>query len=172
VQVAIFSLVFLGERPTPSLILAIAMATAGVLLMSWRKPADSAASSWKPVALGLCAAAFFALAAIGFRGAVTSVASTTKKSKVVHLAASKTKLRFHTKVIHVKHGPITLVMSNPSNQEHAIGIDGGGKLKEGRIATKGETSTIRVTLKKGRYTFYCPVEDHRAEGMVGKIIVG
>jgi drug/metabolite transporter (DMT)-like permease len=75
VQVAIFSLVFLGERPTPSLILAIAMATAGVLLMSWRKPADSAASSWKPVALGLCAAAFFALAAIGFRGAVTSVAT-------------------------------------------------------------------------------------------------
>jgi len=72
VQVALFALVFLGERPTPSLMLAIAMATVGVLMMSWRKP-PGAASSWKPAALGLLAAAFFALAAIGFRGAVTSV---------------------------------------------------------------------------------------------------
>jgi drug/metabolite transporter (DMT)-like permease len=72
VQVTLFALVFLGERPTPGLVLAIAMATAGVLMMSWRKP-PGATSSWKPAALGLFGASFFALAAIGFRGAVTSV---------------------------------------------------------------------------------------------------
>jgi drug/metabolite transporter (DMT)-like permease len=75
VQVAIFALIFLGERPTPSLILAIALATAGVLTMSWRKPAAGAANSWKPAALGLFGASFFALAAIGFRAAVTGVAT-------------------------------------------------------------------------------------------------
>jgi drug/metabolite transporter (DMT)-like permease len=75
VQVAIFALVFLGERPTPSLILAIVLATAGVFMMSWRRPVGGAASSWKPAALGLFAAAFFALAAIGFRAAVTGVAT-------------------------------------------------------------------------------------------------
>jgi drug/metabolite transporter (DMT)-like permease len=75
VQVAVFALVFLGERPTPGLLIAIALATAGVLLMSWRKPADKAANSWKPAALGLLGATFFALAAIGFRAAVISVAT-------------------------------------------------------------------------------------------------
>jgi drug/metabolite transporter (DMT)-like permease len=75
VQVALFALVFLGERPTPSLIAAIIMATAGVLIMSWRKPTGGAASSWKPAAFGLFGATFFAFAAIGFRAAVTSVAT-------------------------------------------------------------------------------------------------
>ncbi len=75
VQVALFALVFLGERPTPSLMLAIALATVGVLLMSWRKPLGAPANSWRPAAFGLSAAAFFALAAIGFRAAVTGVAT-------------------------------------------------------------------------------------------------
>jgi drug/metabolite transporter (DMT)-like permease len=75
VQVAIFALIFLGERPTPSLIFAIALATAGVLMMSWRNPAAGVVNSWKPAALGLFGASFFALAAIGFRAAVTGVAT-------------------------------------------------------------------------------------------------
>jgi drug/metabolite transporter (DMT)-like permease len=75
VQVAVFALVFLGERPTPGLILAIVLATAGVLLMSRRRPIAGGANSWRPAALGLIAASFFALAAIGFRAAVTGVAT-------------------------------------------------------------------------------------------------
>jgi drug/metabolite transporter (DMT)-like permease len=77
VQVALFALVFLGERPTPGLILAIGLASVGVLAMSWRKPVDGTAHSWKPAALGLTGASFFALAAVGFRAAVTSVATTS-----------------------------------------------------------------------------------------------
>jgi drug/metabolite transporter (DMT)-like permease len=73
VQVALFALVFLGERPTPGLILAIVMATAGVLLMSWRKPAAGVENSWRPAILGLVGATFFAFAAIGFRAAITGV---------------------------------------------------------------------------------------------------
>ena len=73
VQVAVFALVFLGEQPTPGLILAIVMATAGVLLMSWRKPAAGAENSWRPALLGLVGATFFAFAAIGFRAAITGV---------------------------------------------------------------------------------------------------
>jgi drug/metabolite transporter (DMT)-like permease len=75
VQVALFALVFLGERPTPGLLLAIALASVGVLAMSWSQPAAGVAHSWKPAALGLTGASFFAVAAIGFRAAVTSVAT-------------------------------------------------------------------------------------------------
>jgi drug/metabolite transporter (DMT)-like permease len=73
VQVALFALVFLGERPTPALMLAIILATTGVLLMSWRRGPGAGAHSWKPAAFGLFGATFFALAAIGFRAAITNV---------------------------------------------------------------------------------------------------
>ncbi len=71
-QVALFALVFLGETPTTKLIGAIVLATAGVFLMSGRG-AGEALPSWRPVAMGLVSAAFFALAAIGFRAAVIRV---------------------------------------------------------------------------------------------------
>jgi drug/metabolite transporter (DMT)-like permease len=48
VQVALFALVFLGERPTPGLLLAIALASVGVLAMSWSQPAAGVAHSWNP----------------------------------------------------------------------------------------------------------------------------
>jgi drug/metabolite transporter (DMT)-like permease len=73
-QVALFALLFLGETPTLKLIGAIALATVGVFLMSGRG-ASKAVPSWRPAALGLVSAAFFALAAIGFREAVIRVAT-------------------------------------------------------------------------------------------------
>ena len=73
-QVALFALVFLGETPTAKLVGVIALATAGVFLMS-ASGADEASPSWRPAAMGLAAAAFFAVAAIAFRAAVTTVAT-------------------------------------------------------------------------------------------------
>jgi drug/metabolite transporter (DMT)-like permease len=74
-QVAVFALVFLGERPTPVLIAAIVLATAGVWLMSGRGAAEAAKGSWSSIAMGLVSASFFAIAAVGFRAAVLNVAT-------------------------------------------------------------------------------------------------
>lgn len=68
VHVALFGLMVLGDRITPQLGLAIALATAGVLVMSW--PKDAAAWGVRPALLGLVSAAFFGLSAIGFRRAI------------------------------------------------------------------------------------------------------
>jgi drug/metabolite transporter (DMT)-like permease len=73
VQVALFGLVLLGDPLTPSMALAIAIATSGVLLMSVKPGMSLTASGVKPVAFGLLSGAFFALAAIGFRGAILSL---------------------------------------------------------------------------------------------------
>ncbi len=72
VLVAIFGLAFLGDVLTWPVAAAIIIATAGVIAMSWT-PGIAAANSAKPAALGIVAGAFFALAAVGFRGAVTSL---------------------------------------------------------------------------------------------------
>lgn len=72
VLVAIFGLAFLGDALTFPVAAAIIIATAGVVAMSWT-PGIAAANSMKPAVLGIIAGAFFALAAVGFRGAVLSL---------------------------------------------------------------------------------------------------
>jgi drug/metabolite transporter (DMT)-like permease len=72
IQVALFGLIFLGEHVTLPLGIAIVIATAGVMLMSWKAGAASAASL-RSVALGLGSGAMFALSAIGYRGAIRSL---------------------------------------------------------------------------------------------------
>ncbi len=72
IQVALFGLIFLGEHVTLPLGVAIVTATAGVMLMSWKAGAASAAS-WRSVALGLGSGAMFAFSAIGYRGAIRSL---------------------------------------------------------------------------------------------------
>ena len=72
VQVALFGLVFLGDRLGPMLLLAIAIATAGVVLLSWPQK-QVQGGSLKPAALGLVSGAFFAISAIGFRGAILAL---------------------------------------------------------------------------------------------------
>ena len=71
VQVAVFGLIFLGERVTPGLALAILIATAGVLIVSW--PRDNTPFSWEFAALGIVSGSFFAIAAIGYRGGIRAL---------------------------------------------------------------------------------------------------
>ncbi|MGE0852533.1 MAG: EamA/RhaT family transporter [Hyphomicrobiaceae bacterium] len=73
VQVAIFGMLFLGDHVTPGLALAILIATAGVLIVSWPRGDTAEAFSWKPTALGLAAAALFAIAAVGYRGGIRAL---------------------------------------------------------------------------------------------------
>ncbi len=71
VQVALFGLVFLGDHVTPSMALAIALATCGVVVMSLKPGAIR--GDIVPTVLGLSAGACFALSAIGYRGAILSL---------------------------------------------------------------------------------------------------
>lgn len=75
VWVALMGLVFLGDRLTPGATIAILIATAGVMVMSWpkRSAGGDVGWTWRPAALGLTAGALFGLAAIGFRGAIRAV---------------------------------------------------------------------------------------------------
>ena len=80
IQVAIFGFIFLGDVVTWPLLTAIVVATAGVVIMS-TNPKRPTAQGWRlggawPTFLGLTAAATFALSAIGFRGAILSLAPT------------------------------------------------------------------------------------------------
>jgi drug/metabolite transporter (DMT)-like permease len=73
IQTAIFGFVFLADHLTGLKVAAILIATAGVVITALRPGGASGFGSLKPTALGLLAAAFFALSAVGYRGAILNV---------------------------------------------------------------------------------------------------
>jgi plastocyanin len=80
-------------------------------------------------------------------------------------------LKFDKKKLAAKAGAVTITMDNPSSVPHAIAVEGKGVDKDGQTVTSGGTSTVSVTLKKGKYTFYCPVDAHEQQGMKGTLTV-
>lgn len=71
-QVAAFSLVFLGESLGGLALVAVSLGTAAVMLMSWPRDGSSARDAHS-AGWGIAAGAGFAMAAVGYRGAVTHV---------------------------------------------------------------------------------------------------
>ena len=73
IQTAIFGFVFLGDHLTLLKVVAILIATAGVVIAALRPGVEKGFTDLKPTLMGLGAAASFALSAVGFRGAVIVV---------------------------------------------------------------------------------------------------
>jgi len=73
IQTAIFGFAFLGDHLTLSKVVAILIASVGVIIAALRPGGAKGFADWRPTALGLGAAAAFALSAVGFRGAVIVV---------------------------------------------------------------------------------------------------
>jgi drug/metabolite transporter (DMT)-like permease len=72
VQVALFGLLFLGDRLSLPVATAVLIATAGVIVMSLR-PGAGSATSIRPMLLGIGGGTMFALSAIGYRGAILAL---------------------------------------------------------------------------------------------------
>jgi drug/metabolite transporter (DMT)-like permease len=72
VQVALFGLIFLGDRIGLLSGAAILIATAGVIVMSL-KPGAGSVSTRRSTAVGILSGALFALSAISYRGAILSL---------------------------------------------------------------------------------------------------
>jgi len=73
IQTAIFGFVFLGDHLTWLKVLAIVIATIGVVVTALRPGGEKSFAELKPTITGLVAAAAFALSAVGFRGAIINV---------------------------------------------------------------------------------------------------
>jgi drug/metabolite transporter (DMT)-like permease len=73
VQVAVFGLVMLGDALTVPRAIAIAVATAGVVLVAVKPGQRWDRGSLRPALLGIASGGFFALASIGFRGGILAL---------------------------------------------------------------------------------------------------
>jgi drug/metabolite transporter (DMT)-like permease len=72
VHVALFGLIFLGDKVTPLSAAAILIATAGVIVISLKAGASEGRTARSTI-VGLLSGALFGLSAIGYRGAILSL---------------------------------------------------------------------------------------------------
>jgi plastocyanin len=97
-----------------------------------------------------------------------------EKAGKLQIAASPTgQLAYVTSKASAKAGPVTVEMPNSSGVSHNIAVQqgtSGAVLGASTFITKGTTS-VKVTLKPGTYTFFCQVPGHRAAGMDGTLTV-
>jgi drug/metabolite transporter (DMT)-like permease len=77
IQTAIFGFVFLGDHLTASKVIAIVIATVGVVVTALRPGGEKGFSDWRPTVIGLVSAAAFALSANGYRGAIITIQGTS-----------------------------------------------------------------------------------------------
>jgi plastocyanin len=69
-------------------------------------------------------------------------------------------------------GETTFTLSNEGEFPHALEIEGNGTEQETDELAAGESGSVTVDLEPGEYELYCPVGDHREQGMVGTLVVG
>ena len=88
------------------------------------------------------------------------------------LGSKKQGVSFTKKSLTTTSGRVTITLTVPSGSQfpHAIAIRGGGVNRRGRVVARG-TSRVTANLRAGRYTFYCPVGQHAANGMRGRLTV-
>jgi plastocyanin len=67
-------------------------------------------------------------------------------------------------------GPVEIDFTNEASVPHAVVIEGvDGAATE--TVSGAEAPPLTVELAAGEYTFFCPVGNHRADGMEGKLTV-
>lgn len=73
----------------------------------------------------------------------------------------------------VEPGTVTFEISNDGKAPHALEVEGpAGEVETDTIAA-GESTTLEVDLSEpGSYVMYCPVGNHREQGMEGEVRVG
>lgn len=80
-------------------------------------------------------------------------------------------LKFDKTTIEAQAGMVMIQLTNDSSVPHNVAIEGEGVNEESETVS-GDSTTLRVELQPGTYTFFCSVPGHREAGMKGTLTVG
>jgi uncharacterized cupredoxin-like copper-binding protein len=70
-------------------------------------------------------------------------------------------------------GTYTFEAKNAGTFPHALTVDGPGVADQATSTLQpGQSGSVTVNLQAGKYTIYCPVDGHRAKGMLMDVTVG
>ncbi len=107
------------------------------------------------LALALLGAALAGVVAHASAGSTTKTINVTEKEFKITLSSRK-----------VAPGKVKFVVKNVGKLTHGLDISGPGVKKAHTPLIKpGKSATLTITLKSGKYTIWCPVPGHEAQGM-------
>jgi len=122
----------------------------------------------------LVAVALGALAAGCGGGSYASHGSQTSGPVVKTIGVSETEFALDPSSIRIDEpGTYVLTATNDGTVTHALELEGQGvEAKTGEIAP-GSSADLRVSIvKSGSYVLYCPIGNHRGEGMEARVVLG
>ena len=71
-----------------------------------------------------------------------------------------------------KSGVVEFRVANRGQITHALEVEGGDIEEETEEIPAGGSATLKVDLKPGTYELYCPIGNHKEQGMEGSLTVG
>ncbi|MDQ3850693.1 MAG: plastocyanin/azurin family copper-binding protein [Actinomycetota bacterium] len=80
-------------------------------------------------------------------------------------------LAYITKQAKAKPGQLEIDSKNASSTPHDIALTGNGVNEKGKVVQNGGVSTVKASVKPGKYQFYCTVPGHKEGGMAGTLTV-
>jgi len=80
-------------------------------------------------------------------------------------------LAYISKAASAPAGKLTIESKNDASIPHDISLEGNGASGKGKTVKGGAVSSFSVTLKPGKYTYFCSVAGHREGGMEGTLTV-
>ncbi len=110
-------------------------------------------------------------------GAATGAETTPQgsaSSRLALVAEESGGLRFDRRALEAQAGDVTIALDNPGRNQlpHAVEIEGQGvEAASGTIEPGATPTQVTANLRPGSYTFYCPVGNHRQQGMEGTLTV-
>jgi plastocyanin len=71
-----------------------------------------------------------------------------------------------------KAGVVAFRVQNDGGVVHALEVEGGDLEEETDDIEPGGSATLKVDLAEGSYEMYCPIGNHKDQGMEGTLTVG
>jgi plastocyanin len=172
-----------GQRGVIAVTAVLVLAAVSAAVLTSSVPAKSAVTPTKtqelapvpvvsaPVAASSTSTTSEPVATTGTPAPASSPAS-SKAGTALTLAANPSGLlAYNTKQLSAKAGTVTITFTNTSPLEHNVTIAEGSKVLGATPTFVGGSRTLTLTLKPGKYTFYCSVPGHRQAGMEGTLNV-
>jgi mono/diheme cytochrome c family protein len=94
-----------------------------------------------------------------------------KNGKLAIPADPNGQLAYITKQATAPAGALEIDSKNDASIPHDIAVEGSGVNEKGDTVQGGGVSKVSLTVKPGKYTFYCTVSGHREGGMEGTLTV-
>jgi len=117
--------------------------------------------------LFLLAAVPVALLGAATAGFVARANSTTTKT----ISVAEKEFRISLSTHRATAGHVRFVVRNVGKYPHELAVSGADVNKRTAMIGPGKSAVLRVTLRSGRYSLWCPIPGHSAKGMKATLTV-